>query len=59
MNRYIHTSRFFCYWTSISFGQNVDFKSGNFKDDKDGLKNAQDAIKAGDAFFESGKHCYF
>lgn len=39
--------------------QNIDFKSGNFKDDKDGLKKATDAIKAGDGFFDLGNQAIF
>lgn len=35
--------------------QNVDFKKANFKDDKDGLKNALIALDTGDEFFEKGK----
>ena len=31
--------------------QNVDFKAATFKDDKEGLKKATDAIKKGDEFF--------
>lgn len=34
--------------------QNVDFKGSNFKDDKDGLKAAVEAIKQGDEFYEQG-----
>lgn len=34
-----------------AFSQNVDFKAANFKDDKDGLKKATEAIKAGEGFF--------
>lgn len=39
--------------------QNVEFKSANFKDDKDGFKNATDAIKKGDEFFELGNTAIF
>lgn len=39
--------------------QNVEFKSGNFKDDKDGFKNATEAIKAGDAYFELANQAIF
>lgn len=34
--------------------QNVDFKSANFKDDKEGLKAALDAIKQGDVHRDAG-----
>ena len=33
------------------FAQNIEFKAANFKDDKDGLKAATDAIKKGDEGF--------
>lgn len=39
--------------------QNVDFKSANFKDDKDGLKKATEAIKAGDTFYDLGNQAIF
>jgi outer membrane protein OmpA-like peptidoglycan-associated protein/tetratricopeptide (TPR) repeat protein len=58
MNKYI-TLALITLVAGITFGQNVDFKSGNFKDDKDGLKKAQDAIKAGDSFFELGNTAIF
>lgn len=41
------------------FAQNVDFKSANFKDDKDGLKKATDAIKAGEEFFTLANDAIF
>ncbi len=44
--------------TSV-YGQNVEFKSANFKDDKDGLKKATDNIKSGDEFFELGNEAIF
>ena len=34
--------------------QNVEFKSSNFKDDKDGLKAATDHIDKGDEYLEKG-----
>ena len=39
--------------------QNVDFKSANFKDDKDGLKKATEAIKTGDGFYDLGNQAIF
>lgn len=39
--------------------QNVEFKSSNFKDDKDGYKSATEAIKTGDEFFELGNAAFF
>lgn len=44
---------------SIGFSQNVDFKSSNFKDDKEGFKNATDAIKKGDEFFTIANEAIF
>lgn len=58
MTKYILTSiilSFFC----LANAQNVDFKSANFKDDKDGLKKATEAIKAGDDFFEVANEAMF
>jgi outer membrane protein OmpA-like peptidoglycan-associated protein len=46
-------------FTVFSHAQNVDFKSANFKDDKDGLKAAQDAIKTGDEYREKGMEAIF
>lgn len=45
--------------TSSAFAQNVDFKSANFKDDKDGLKAATDAIKTGDEHFALANEAFF
>ena len=39
--------------------QNVDFKAANFKDDKDGLKAATDAIKTGDEYFALANEAFF
>lgn len=43
----------------IASAQNVDFKSANFKDDKDGFKKATAAIKTGDEFFTLGNEAVF
>lgn len=48
----------FCLSYTVS-AQNVDFKSANFKEDKEGLKKATDAIKAGDSFFDLGNQAIF
>lgn len=42
-----------------TFAQNIDFKAANFKDDKDGLKKATDAIKAGEGFFKTANDAVF
>lgn len=39
--------------------QNVEFKAANFKDDKEGLKKAEDAIKKGDEFLALGNEAIF
>lgn len=41
------------------YGQNVEFKSANFKDKKEGLKKAQDDIEKGDAFWKLGNEAVF
>jgi outer membrane protein OmpA-like peptidoglycan-associated protein/tetratricopeptide (TPR) repeat protein len=46
-------------FVGIAYGQNVEFKSSNFKSDKDGLKNAADNIKKGDDFYELGNEALF
>jgi outer membrane protein OmpA-like peptidoglycan-associated protein/tetratricopeptide (TPR) repeat protein len=43
----------------IASAQNVEFKSGNFKDDKEGFKKATEAIKKGDEYFELGTNAVF
>ncbi|HDQ16460.1 MAG TPA: hypothetical protein ENN45_05320 [Bacteroidetes bacterium] len=39
---------------SVLFAQNVEFKSSNFKDDKDGFKEAVNNVKIADDFLEAG-----
>jgi outer membrane protein OmpA-like peptidoglycan-associated protein/tetratricopeptide (TPR) repeat protein len=58
MNKYILTL-LTSFVFSLSFGQNVEFKSANFKDDKEGLKKANEAIKKGDEYFELGNEAIF
>lgn len=41
------------------FAQNIEFKSANFKDDKEGLKKATDAIKLGETFFVEANTAIF
>ena len=43
----------------MASAQNVEFKSANFKDDKDGYKAATEAIKTGDDFFTLGTDAFF
>lgn len=42
-----------------SFAQNIEFKSANFKEDKEGLKKAEAAIDKGDEFFKLGSESVF
>lgn len=42
-----------------AWAQNVEFKSANFKDDKEGLKKANDAIKKGEEFLKIGNEALF
>lgn len=51
MKKIIYTL-LFSFACSLSFAQNIEFKSSNFKDDKEGFKKATDAIKLGDASYE-------
>ena len=41
------------------FAQNIDFKSSNFKSDKEGLKQAVKNIKLGDEYLEKGNEAIF
>ena len=43
---------------SLAWGQNVEFKSSNFKDDKEGLKIAKENIDLGDEAYELGTKPY-
>lgn len=45
--------------TANIYAQNVDFKSANFKDDKEGLKNAVAEIEKGDEFYKIGMTAVF
>ena len=57
--KHLYTLVLFLAAAFPSLAQNVDFKSANFKEDKEGLKKATEAIKAGDAFFELGNEALF
>ncbi|GAB5419249.1 MAG: hypothetical protein Crog4KO_32930 [Crocinitomicaceae bacterium] len=46
----------FCFTLSA---QDVEFKSGNFKDDKEGFKEAKDALDKGDEYYELGNEAVF
>ena len=39
--------------------QNIDFKSSNFKNDKEGFKKADAAIEQGDVYFNKGMKLFF
>ncbi|MFN5983079.1 MAG: OmpA family protein [Fluviicola sp.] len=49
----------FVLFTSVSFGQNVEFKAANFKDKKEEFKKAEDAISKGNEFFKVGMEAVF
>jgi len=59
MKNTLYTTLLLLATTFIGYSQNVDFKSGNFKDDKDGLKKATDAIKKGDEFYAIANEAIF
>ena len=42
MKKYI-LSAFVAFFSMLAFAQNVEFKAANFKDDKEGLKKAEEA----------------
>ncbi|MGV3631545.1 MAG: OmpA family protein [Bacteroidota bacterium] len=44
---------------SFVFGQNVEFKAANFKEKKEELKKAQDAIDKGDEAWKAGNEAVF
>ena len=44
---------------SVSYSQNIEFKSSNFKDKKEEFKKAEAAISAGDEFFKLGNEAFF
>jgi outer membrane protein OmpA-like peptidoglycan-associated protein len=59
MKKYFSTLILILCFIVQGLGQNVEFKSANFKDDKDGLKKATDAIKNGDAAFKIANEALF
>jgi outer membrane protein OmpA-like peptidoglycan-associated protein/tetratricopeptide (TPR) repeat protein len=58
MKKYL-LSAFVAFFSLLSFAQNIEFKAANFKDDKEGLKKAEDAIKKGDEFLTLGNEAVF
>lgn len=50
---------FTCLFALSGISQNVDFKSSNFKEDKEGFKKATEAIEKGDAFFKVANAALF
>lgn len=57
--QYIYSTLLFLGVSLSSFGQNVEFKSSNFKEDKEGYKKATEAIKTGDEFLALGNEAVF
>ncbi|MGB0914575.1 MAG: OmpA family protein [Crocinitomicaceae bacterium] len=58
MTKYILTTVILSFIGLVN-AQNVDFKSANFKDDKEGLKKANESIKKGDEYFELANEAMF
>ena len=48
-----------CSLGFLTFSQNVEFKSSNFKGDKEGFKKAEAAIEVGDTYFEKANTLLF
>ena len=48
-----------CSLGFLTFSQNVEFKSSNFKGDKEGFKKAEAAIELGDTYFEKANTLLF
>lgn len=59
MKNTLYTTLLLLATTFIGYSQNIDFKAANFKDDKDGLKKATDAIKKGDEFYAIANEAIF
>jgi len=47
------------FYSTITFSQNIEFKSANFKDSKDKLKQATDAIERGDELLKIANEAIF
>ena len=47
------------FLATTAFGQNVEFKAANFKENKEGLKKAEESIEKGDAFYKPGMESVF
>jgi len=58
MIKHILTAVILSFVCSVN-AQNVDFKAANFKDNKEGLKKANDAIKKADDYFEIANEAIF
>lgn len=58
MIKYILSTLVLSFAFAVS-AQNVEFKAGNFKDDKEGFKKAATAIKEGDELFELANEAIF
>jgi outer membrane protein OmpA-like peptidoglycan-associated protein/tetratricopeptide (TPR) repeat protein len=58
MKKYIFT--LLCLTISaLTFGQDVEFKSSNFKDDKEGFKKAKEELEKGTELWELGNQAVF
>jgi len=52
MKKFLLYFIFICFGSANAFAQNVEFKSKNFKDNSEGLKQALESIKKGDNFLD-------
>lgn len=59
MRKELYTAALTLFIAFTSLGQNVEFKAANFKDDKEGLKKATDAIKKGDEYLTIANEALF
>ena len=57
--RYIYILVLIFLSTDYLYAQNIDFKSSNFKSDKEGLKQALQYIKDGDQYLEQANKAIF
>lgn len=57
--KYIYSILFLFSTIGFSFGQNVEFKASNFKDDKEGYKKAAESLKKGNEFLALGTEAVF
>jgi outer membrane protein OmpA-like peptidoglycan-associated protein/tetratricopeptide (TPR) repeat protein len=59
MKRFILLTILCFTFGAISFGQDVEFKASNFKDDKEGFKKAKEELEKGTELWELGNQAVF